>query len=279
MLGIATAANDPAAFDTFVAGSGIVPGYALIFFDQRSRANLTDSSEWIANKGGEVMRRGVDCIWSVPFGGKGALEEIASGARDADYRRVFTAILAQYPKGYARKIWVRIAWEMNLQWQENAAIDKTGEWNGKLYADAFKQIVRVSKLVSGRFAIIWCPNVTTQGYDPELCYPGDGWVDVVGQDFYMQKQWNKAGDFSWFRDEARGLAWGAKFARDHGKLYGLTEWGMDDDRFVPDLTTAAAWMEALGPILHHHCWWDRAEVIDCRLDKPTIASTYKAAFA
>ena len=97
----------------------------------------------------------------------------------------------------------------------------------------------------------------------------------------MQRAHNKPGDFRWFLAERRGLAWGAAFARLKDKPYGLSEWGMDDDGFVKDLVAAAGWFKSLGSLAHHHCWWDRSEVIDCRISDgthPGLAAAYKRQF-
>jgi hypothetical protein len=117
--------------------------------------------------------------------------------------------------------------------------------------------------------------------DPLSCWPGTNYVEYISQDFYMQTAYNKAGDFAWYLNEARGLQWCADFALAKGKRYGLSEWGMNSDIFVPDLKSTAAWLASLGNNMNHHCWWDSPEVIDCRISDgthPGLAKAYYTEF-
>jgi hypothetical protein len=210
------------------------------------------------------------------------LEAIAAGTFDNLYNSIFISILAADPG--STPIYVRLPWEFNLPGQHNAAIDKTGAWNPALFVKAWARLAGLARTNSSRFLRIWCPNVTTMGLDPLLCWPGLGDVDIISQDFYMQHAYNKAGDFSWFLNEQRGLKWGMEYSRLKGKLFGLSEWGMDDDIFLADFTNTVNWIKSIGVTAHHHCWWDRPEDIDCRISFGTparakIAAAYKAAYA
>ena len=177
---------------------------------------------------------------------------------------------------------VRLPWEFNLAWQTNGPINLNGSYNPALFIQAWRQIATIAKGVSSRFYRIWCPNVCTNSYDPQDMWPGQTYVECISQDFYMQKAYDKPGYFnSWYLNQARGLAWGASYAKLKVKPYGLSEWGMDSDSFVGDFNNAAAWLSGLGEAVNHHCWWDRSDAIDCRLSDgthPGLAAAYKSKF-
>jgi len=272
--------NEPATYSRFANWFGRKPQLAQLAFNQMSKTKLSRSTSYIVERGKEFMDLGAQILWSVPCPGRGQLEAIVSGTHDAMYRSIMEQILAASPTGTA-PILVRPPWEFNLAGQENAAQDKAGNWDASLFVAAWRRIATIIRQVSRRFQRIWCPNVTTMALDPARCWPGSDHVEIVAQDFYMQKAYNKAGDFDWFRTEARGLQWGAEFARARGKRYGLSEWGMDSDVYTDDLAAAATWLKSLGALAHHHCWWDRPEVIDCRISDgahPKLGAVYKQQF-
>lgn len=273
--------NDLTALWRFATWFGRKPQLALVAFNQTNLTQLSSSTSYICSIALRFMALGPRILWSVPCPGAGQLEAIAAGKHDALYRAIMKQILAVSP-GTSSPILVRLPWEFNLKGQQNAAVDRYGKWNAPLFVAAWRRIATITRQVSPRFQRIWCPNVTTMSLDPALCWPGVDYVEVVSQDFYMQRAYNRPGDFKWFRDEPRGLGWAATFAKNKGKRYGLSEWGMDSDIFADDLTAAAAWLKALGAHIHHHCWWDRPEVIDCRISDgthPRLAAIYKQQFA
>ena len=272
--------NDPAGYIQFSNWLGRKPALALLAFNQYNATELSNSISYICQQGVAFRAAGAQVLWSVPCPGAKQLEAITAGTYDALYTKLFKAIVAASPND-ASPILIRLPWEFNLAWQENAAIDKNGALNATAFVLAWRHLATMAAKISTRFVKIWCPNVNTNSIDPMLCWPGAQYVDVVSQDFYMQQKYNKPGDFSWFLKEALGLLWGANLAKTYQKQYGLSEWGMDSDVFVSDFNTATLWLDGLGTMMHHHCWWDRADVIDCRLSNgmhPKLAAAYKAKF-
>lgn len=276
-LGGAIVGNDPSLYLRFAGWLGRKPPLTVLAFNQTNATELANSINWICQQGRQFIADGARVLWSVPCPGSRQLEAIAAGTHDTLYTNLFKAILAASPAD-GTGILVRLPWEFNLSWQENAAIDKNGQFNNTLFIQAFRRIATIAKGVSYRFQRIWCPNVTTMSLDPISCWPGAQYVEIISQDFYMQARYNKPGDFAWFLNEKRGLAWASNFAKSYSKPYGLSEWGMDSDIFVNDLNSAALWLTGLGTTLHHQCWWDRLEVIDCRLSDgthPQLGAAYK----
>jgi hypothetical protein len=284
--------NDPAGYVRFGQWFGRKPQLALLAFNQSSASALSSSISYVCQQGKAFIANGAQVLWSIPCPGAKQLEEIVAGSYNSLYTNLFQSILAMSPAN--DQIFVRLPWEFNLSWQENAAIDKNGSFNPSLFIKAWVQIATIARNVSARFIRIWCPNATTMSYDPQTCWPGVNNVDIISQDFYMQSAYNKAGDFSWFLNEARGLQWAADFAHLKGKPYGLSEWGMDSDIFAGDLNSTASWLSDLenaqsssgfwnnlGGAVHHHCWWDRSDAIDCRISDgthPGLAAAYKKKF-
>jgi len=272
--------NDPNGYQRFAGYFGRKPELALLAFNQSSVSAMASSVDWICQQGAAFQANGAQILWSVPCPGGWQLEAIVNGTHDALYLDVFNTILEVSPTG-SGPIYVRLPWEFNIAGQENAAIDRGGNWNGPLFAQAFRRIAAIARQVSPRFQRIWCPNVTTMSLDPATCWPGKRYVDIVAQDFYLKAAWNQPGAFAWFRSEARGLDWGARYAKRKGKPYGLSEFGMDNDIFKADLDAAAAWFLGLGSLAHHQCWWDRWEVDDCRISDgshPALATSYRTNF-
>jgi hypothetical protein len=272
--------NDPAGYTRFAAFLGHKPALALLAFNQSNPTALWASVPYICAQGAAFMAAGAQVLWSVPCPGAGQLEAIVDKTWVGKYGTLFKSILAVSPADNS-PILVRLPWEFNLAGQQNAATDKNGNFNAALFVQAFQTLANIARGISPRFTRIWCPNVTTMPLDPQLCWPGAGYVEVVAQDFYMQSQWNKPGDFSWFLNERRGLLWGLNFARQNGKRYGLSEWGMNSDAFAGDFNATALWLAGIGGTLHHHCWWDRADVIDCRIadgTHPALAVAYRKQF-
>jgi hypothetical protein len=272
--------SDPQGYLNFSEWFGRKPGLALLAFNQTSASALSSSISYCCEQGKGFIADGAQILWSVPCPGGKQLEAIVAGCYDSLYTNLFQSILAVSPANCTR-ILVRLPWEFNLSWQENAAIDKNGNFDAALFIAAWQHIATIAKAVSRYFYRIWCPAVTTMSFDPLACWPGASYVEYISQDFYMQTAYNKAGDFSWYLNEERGLQWCASFALTKGKRYGLSEWGMDSDIFVGDLNSTASWLSSLGNNMNHHCWWDRSDVIDCRISDgthPGLAAAYKSQF-
>lgn len=273
--------NDPAGYLRFSQFLGRRPALALLYFNQMGPDALWDSVPYICQQAASFIAAGAQVLWSVPCPGARQLEAIVAGTWDSQYRKLFASILAAEPAG-DRAILLRLPWEFNLPQQENAAIDKDGAFDATLFVKAFQRLSDLARQVSPRFRRIWCPNVCTHGVDPLLCWPGTDYVEVVSQDVYMQTAYDKPGGLDWFLNESRGLLRGLDFAKSHGLGYGLSEWGMDSDAFAGDLSRVSAWLKTMGSTLDHHCWWDRSEVIDCRISDgthPGLAAAYRQAWA
>ena len=283
LLGVLSG-NDPAQYLQFSTWLGRKPEIAALAFNQSGPDAFVKSIPYIIGQAKLFMADGAQVAWSVPFPGKGQLEAVQSGQFDAVYTDLARQIVAATPSG---DILVRLPWEFNLGWQENAAKDRNGNWAEGLFIGAWSRLSLLFRVVSPRFKIVWCPNVCTKDRDPAKLLPRSQHYDIIAQDFYMQKAYDRPGAFSYFRDEARGLQWAVNLAKAKGKLYAISEEGMDDDIFADDLKAYIAWKASVG--VHHACWWDYPDpnnpnvgaVIDSRLstgNHPVLGAIYRAAY-
>lgn len=272
--------NDPYGYKHFSIWLGRKAELATLFFNQQGPTELADSISYICARASQFIAAGAAVFWSVPVPGPCQLEAIVAGAHDAMYRRLFAQIVATEPAG-GKPILVRLPWEFNIPEQQNAARDRNGHWDAVLFVAAWRHLAMLAREASPRIQRVWCPNVGRHGIDPVACWPGAAYVEIVAQDVYIQSRFDPPGTFFWFLNCDRGLKWGASFAQQYAKPYGLSEWGMDSDRYVGDLMAAGRWLTGLGKALHHQCWWDRPEVIDCRISDgthPLLGRAFRAEF-
>lgn len=259
-----------------------------MYFNQESWAALAASVDFIVELGRQILSEGRGVHWSVPVGGRAAYATVATGVQDALYARIARAILARYPERKER-ICVRLPWEFNLDAQTLAARDASGRWNARVYVAAYRRIAQLFRRTSPLFYFDWCPNIGRGGIDPASCYPGDDLVDVISLDVYFQGRYDDqgrkdggAGIFQYRKSQPFGLDWLAAFGRAHGKLIGLSEWGVDDDRATEFMRLMCAWILAQGDRLSHHNYWDRTDGgISARLSDghlPAVGAIYRRAF-
>lgn len=164
---------------------------------------------------------------------------IARGAGDS-----YLAALNHSVAVYANRIYVRPMPEMTGWWNSYSAYTRAGRSKGAAYSPsafraAFRRIYRfvhgtmpgVEGLVPApNVRVIWCPQAhgdpQVAGNTPQAFYPGDGYVDVVGDDPY---------------DEVGSVDWNAiqsLYSFRASKPFAFPEWGekgIDDARFVSDM--------------------------------------------
>ena len=169
--------------------------------------------------------------WSIPLTFKGTpLKDVAAGLHDSDFRVAAEAIAAAQPDAV-----IRIGWEMNGDWMAWAAAGVEVEYIG-----AYRHAVRVFRAASPRFKFDWCVNWGRNQVPPDLLYPGDDAVDVIGADVYdlpyeadVVKRWREK-----VLETPFGLDWLVRFSAQHDKKMSVPEWGVglsgaaDDPYFI-----------------------------------------------
>lgn len=184
------------------------------------------------------------------------VDYIAFGNYDEWYRRAALDLANLRPNDPV--LFIRIGWEFNsgsYQWTP------TGTNGPENYVTVFRRIVDIFRSVSPRYRFEWCPNFKAAGVDLEACYPGDGYIDVIGIDLYdsvpnFGYKGGPAARWHYYLIEDGGLDWVRDFAVKHGKLLALTEWGVghggdDNDLFVRKVQQ---WLADNRAIYHHY--WD-----------------------
>jgi hypothetical protein len=188
-----------------------------------------ESPAWSADRWRRTSYRTVYSVAMLPSTGTATLREGAAGAYDEHFRALARALV----RHGQRDAIIRLGWEFNEGWYRWSIVGG----KGADYAEYWRRIVRTMRAVSPRFRFDWCTNNGSAWggdapIDPASAYPGDAYVDYIGQDVYDQS-W--APDFAdaairWkdLVDKPYGLAWLARFAREHGKPMSLPEWGLVD---------------------------------------------------
>jgi hypothetical protein len=156
----------------------------------------------------------------------------------------------------------------------------------------FREAVTALRSVPGqRFTIAWTVNEGhgQTGIQPEQCYPGDAYVDVVGVDYY--DQWEPIRTPAQ-RDARFARRWGLDhwlgFARAHGKRLALPEWGVSsgtqwaghaggDNPFY--VVSVLGWLSAnRGHIAYESYFEEPAPFVASGLLEPTRNDAARAAY-
>jgi hypothetical protein len=200
---------------------------------------------------GAALPRILDGLKPVPMlaikSGSLSMLDIAQGRGDS-----FLVQLNSTLAGFGKRVYVRPMPEMNGHWNEYCAFNRDGSSRGPRFSTAAfrKAFARIAVIARGGPSvnaklrklglppvaaeppatgarIVWNP----QGYGaPDIpansakaYYPGDGYVDVVANDLYLQ---------------STGAAWEANevlYAAHRNKPYAIAEWGLwgiDDPTYV-----------------------------------------------
>jgi hypothetical protein len=159
------------------------------------------------------------------FAARGSMRVVASGY-DNHY---FVALAHRLVTAGLDHTILRLGWEFNEHYQRWHVTDQA---QAKLFAQAWRQIVRSMRSVRGEhFTFDWCVYDAQVGYlHPAQAYPGNRYVDYIGDDVYDWNQTRPGETFSqrWTAlvDGPTGLAWQARFAARHHKEISFPEWAL-----------------------------------------------------
>lgn len=288
--------NDPAAALAFDAWLGRASdGVQLHGGYGKGKATAEAAwSDWRASLGWLTSAAGANYIslrdskaffFTVPLVPEYGTLAAAASAADTGYLAVYDQHLRTMLAD-ARSdgpIYVRVGWEFNGDWYPWAAAGRSAD-----YIAAFRRFATRARALSARFVIEWNVNCGLRAGDPdpELCYPGDDFVDIVGMDCYVNAaefSGNAASGFSYQKTRSRGLDWAAAFAAAHGKPYAIGEWGVTQDAAGSDPGAAVVngfrdFMLAHPDCAYHCYWYSNAAFAGSLASKPLAAQAYKAAF-
>ena len=166
-----------------------------------------------------------------------SLQACANGAYNA-YWREFGTVISSYGLGTSI---IRLGWEFNGNWYVWQATDPTA------WAHCWQQIVTSARSTAPKLQWDWDVNRgESKGLaNPVLAYPGNTYVSMIGIDSY--DSWPSATTAAGWQVQLngpQGLNYWLKFAKAHGKLLSVPEWGSmatgtnaggDDVKFVDDM--------------------------------------------
>jgi hypothetical protein len=129
---------------------------------------------------------------------------------------------------------LRLSWEFNGNWYY---------WSVGSNVDAFKgcwsKAVKALRTTANAVTIDWNWNghySQSCNHNIYSCYPGDDVVDIVGIDSYDMYPSSGSSNESWAaycRASGEGLCNAADFARQHGKMISVPEWGISNQSENP----------------------------------------------
>ena len=204
----------------------------------------------------------------------GNLAACARGDYDQRWRE-FGTFLGQVDGGRRASSFVRLGWEANgtyFYWKA----DRSGE----LYRACWNHAAAAVKTANPQAVLDWTVNAhgTLDQHcgGVELnCYPGDQWVDVVGTDNYDHyPPVRTQAEFDATAAAEGGLTQLYDFARAHGKLFSVGEWGVssattndknggDNPFFVQAMWS---WLVARAPYIAFEGYYTNCEPNNVRSD-------------
>lgn len=242
----------------FVNWLGREPDLILDFFNSWTWKAMQDDAAWTVSCWRRTNRQVVFSVPMLPSTG-GTLAEGASGKFDDQFVQM-AQVLVKHDYGNAI---IRLGWEFNGGWYPWAAKKDPENW--VLY---WRRIVAAMRSVPGAaFRFNWVSTLGMQQIRPDAVYPGDEYVDIIGQDVYNQT-WRpnvNTPEERWqdLLNQSFGLKWLRDFAQAHGKPMSIPEWGTgtrpdghaggDDPYFI---TQMAEFIQQNN--VEFHGYWDFA---------------------
>jgi hypothetical protein len=193
----------------------------------------------------------VPVLMEPPFPAGGSWTAAAYGAYDSYYRQLGANIVAKRPNA---KTVLRFAWESNGNWYPWSASTAGG---ATAFVNGWRRAVDDMRAGAGAKASNIVFDYSLSGLDNygagdplSATYPGDQWVDIIGEDTY--DDWEvttshttpaKAADLQRIYD----------FAVSHGKWMSLDEWGLHHTNAnVPEGKDNPAYIDAMMTWIKAH---------------------------
>jgi Glycosyl hydrolase family 26 len=166
-----------------------------------------------------------------------SLQACADGAYDT-YWHEFGTVISSYGLGHSI---IRLGWEFNGNWYVWQAT------NPVTWAHCWQQIVTSVRSTAPDLQWDWDVNrgLSAGLANPVLAYPGNAYVSMIGVDSY--DSWPPVTSAAGWQTQLKGpqgLDYWLRFAKAHGKLLSVPEWGSvvtgssaggDDAQYVNDM--------------------------------------------
>lgn len=199
--------------------------------------------------------------------------EAGDGTHDAEYLEAVENLVPFRDRIFA----LRIGWEFNA----TAGFPWTVGGNGTNqsaanYVLAFARFAAMVREFLPEVLIDWCP-LWDQGV-PDAWYPGDAYVDVIGNDVYLNSAfWTDQFYDALFNTDA-DLSWQEAFAQAHGKYMSIPEFGSNFNTGTW-VDSMLRWMKRpRASRVLYHCFWNSAVTFDSSFAAHPLnaAAYYKA---
>lgn len=237
--------NNVKGHDLWGEWRGRTDALGLYFITGDTWSRLTDTSLWGLYKGSKYANE-TTCIsiGFFPYDNTSTMAQAAAGEFDAHYVKMGKKMM----ENNLEKCYLRPAWEYNggYQWQGTANAEEAAN-----YRKAWQRMVTIIRAQGWKGKTVFCMQVLQQlgTVTPNMCYPGDDYVDVIGPDWYDQ---GSSGDpvarFAGRRDGEFGARYWAEFCRagaerldsspegvmttnTKAKTYCIPEWGLRNDDY------------------------------------------------
>jgi hypothetical protein len=179
---------------------------------------------------------------------------------------------------------IRLAPEMNGNWYDDNVPDTPG--GDREWIAFWRRTVTAMRSVPGaQFVFDWCPNNGYRAIPLRDYYPGNDYVDVIGDDAYDSGVPRGVTDrWQYIYDRPDGLHAILDFAQAHDKPFSLPEWGVgpggtsylaggDDASYVRGLAAIVAQDDVAFQAYFFRYGWET----ELR-DGPSALRAYRAAF-
>ncbi|HVS79270.1 MAG TPA: glycosyl hydrolase [Candidatus Saccharimonadales bacterium] len=209
---------------------------------------------------------------------------LATGATGA-YNSYFQTLAQNLVNDGMDKTVIRLGWEFNGGWYKWAANGNTSS-----FISYWQQIVNTMRAVSGQhFKFLWNPVNLLQQFPAANAYPGDSYVDYIGDDVYNQSWISNYTDATarWndIYNGTEGLAYWVSFAEQHNKPIVFPEWGTgtrsdghgggDDPNFIQNMYTVMTSTNTGFESYWDYCASDYCGELDL---SPNSAAKFKSLF-
>jgi hypothetical protein len=251
---------DTAHVEQFCTARGRACRVAQTYTDRTSYPSMTSGTSWTFEffagfAGALVISQGL-----VPDGGEADLAGCAAGQYDKQWRD-FGDLMVAHGRGDSV---VRLGWEMN---------EATMAWRGldtPAYIACYRHAADNIRATNPAVLLDWTINGhgTPDGLCGGLstnCYPGDAYVDIIGIDNYDHYPWaSSKAVFERTAARPEGLTWLYNFARAHGKVFSVGEWGVvptgDAGKENPDfIRWMHEWFANHAPHLAYEAYFSNCE--------------------
>ena len=281
--------GNASALTTFANWRGSSATVALDYLGFDSWSEISNP-DWLLQSWQGFHNSGGQLVLSVPMlvsDGSPTFAAGAAGAYDSYFETLGNDLVAS---GYSSAV-IRLGWEFNdnaFPWAIQAGSTTMGP---TAFIADWRHIVDLMRSISGsHFKFDWTVNngPSSGGNAPaEDAYPGDDYVDYIGDDVYDVGWAADGGPINdpatrWQQivDQTYGLNWWAAFAQAHNKPITLPEWGLqttpgwsgggDDPYFIQAMHT---WIQTNHPA--YETYFDYAGSALTSQNAPQSAALYQ----